>query len=156
MKHVISILVEDRVGALARIVELFASREYNLDSICSGESEQHGAHRLTIVTSGDDQKIKHILRLLNNVINVWDVTYMKPSCFITRELMMVKVKNSKEHRATILQLISANQGSIIEMNNETLSFEVLGSASKLDGIHQIFDEFEILELSRTGEAAIHK
>lgn len=156
MKHVISILVEDRIGALARIVELFASRGYNLDSICSGDSEQPGAHRLTIVTRGNDQKIKHILRLLSNIVNVWDVTCLKPSYFITRELMMVKVKNTRSERATILQLISANLGSMIEMNNETISFEVLGSASKLDGIHQIFSEFEILELSRTGEAAIHK
>ncbi len=65
MRHVISIVIEDQSGALARIVELFTSRGYNLESICSGEAEEVGIHRLTLVTRGDDRKIRHIIRLLN-------------------------------------------------------------------------------------------
>ncbi|PCI29510.1 MAG: acetolactate synthase small subunit [SAR324 cluster bacterium] len=156
MKHVISILMEDRIGTLARIVELFSSRGYNVDSICSGEAERVGAHRLTLVIQGDDRKIGHITRLLNNLVNVWDVSHLHLSESMTRELMMAKVKFSHENRSTILQLINANQGAVIEMNKETISFEVVGSASQLDGITQIFREFELIELSRTGEAAIHR
>lgn len=155
MKHVISILVEDRFGTLARIVELFTSRGYNLDSICSGEAEREGAHRITIVTEADDLKINHILKLLKNIISVLEVTYLVPSETISRELMLIKIKINPEIRWRVLQLINAYGGSVIEMNNKYLSFEVVGTASKLDGVIQVFREFELIGLSRTGEAAMH-
>ncbi len=156
MKHVISIVVEDHPGALARIVELFTSRGYNLESICSGEAERTGIQRVTLVTTGDDRKIGHIIKLLNNIVYVFEVTDLNPAASISRELMLMKVKINTEIRSQVLQLIDAYAGSIIEMNHQAVSFHVLGRASKLDGLTQVFREFEIIEMARTGEAAIHK
>ena len=156
MRQVISILVEDRFGALARIVELFSSRGYNLDSICSGEAEMENAHRITIVTEGDDQKIEHIIKLLGNIVYVFDVKLLNPSATISRELALIKVKINSKNRNKLLQLIEAYDASIIEMNGQSVSFQVYGSASKLDGLTEVFREFSIIQLSRTGEAAIHK
>ena len=156
MKHVISIVMEDQAGALARIVELFTSRGYNLESICSGEAEEIGIHRLTLVTRGDDRKLKHIIRLLNNIVYVIKVTHLDPSESISQELMLMKLRLHIKQRAQILQLIEAFGGTVIEMNNESISFQVIGSASKLDGVTLTFREFEIIEMARTGEAAIHR
>lgn len=156
MRHVISIVVEDQSGALARIVELFTSRGYNLESICSGVAEESGIHRLTLVTRGDDRKIRHIVRLLNNIVYVLDVTVLDPAVSISQELMLIKLKISSKNRGQVLQLIEAYQGKVIELNTETLSFSVIGSASKLDGVAATFREFTIIEMARTGEAAIHK
>lgn len=155
-RHVISIVVEDQAGALARIVELFTSRGYNLESICSGEAEEVGIHRLTLVTNGDDRKIRHIIRLLNNIVYVIKVTHLDPIASISQELMLMKVKINGKIRGEILQLIEAYSGVVIELNTETVSFWVFGQASKLDGVTKIFREYKIIEMARTGEAAIHK
>lgn len=156
MRHVISIVVEDQSGALARIVELFTSRGYNLESICSGEAEEVGIHRLTLVTEGDDRKIRHIIRLLNNIVYVVEVTHLDPTESISQELMLMKLKINPRIRGQVLQLIEAYGGTVIEMTPDTVSFRVLGRASKLDGVTQTFREFKIIEMARTGEAAIHK
>ncbi len=156
MRHVISIVVEDQSGALARIVELFTSRGYNLESICSGEAEEVGIHRLTLVTEGDDRKIRHIIRLLNNIVYVIEVTHLNPTESISQELMLMKLKINPRIRGQVLQLIEAFGGTVIEMNPDTVSFRVLGQASKLNGVTQTFREFKIIEMARTGEAAIHK
>ncbi len=156
MRHVISIVVEDQSGALARIVELFTSRGYNLESICSGVAEEEDIHRLTLVTSGDDRKIRHIIRLLNNIVYVVKVTLLNPAESISQELMLMKLKINPKIRGQILQLVEAFGGTVIEMNTETVSFQVIGDASKLDGVTKTFREFKIIEMARTGEAAIHK
>lgn len=155
-RHVISIVVEDQSGALARIVELFTSRGYNLESICSGEAEEVGIHRLTLVTNGDDKKIRHIIRLLNNIVYVIEVTHLDPVESISQELMLMKIKINPKIRIQILQLIEAYGGKVIELNTTTVSFMVVGQASKLDGVTLVFREFTIVEMARTGEAAIHK
>ena len=156
MKHIISILMEDKQGALARITELFTSRGYNVDSICSGEAEREGTHRLTLVTSGNDRTIMHIIKLLENIVYIFDVTHLKPMASIALELMLMKIKVNSSNRSQILQLILAYDGSIIQMDGQSVSFRVFGSASQLDGVSGVFREFEIIELARTGEAAIHK
>jgi acetolactate synthase I/III small subunit len=148
--------MDDKIGALARITELFTSRGYNVDSICSGEAENVGTHRLTLVTGGDDQRINHILKLLKNIVYIFEVTLLKPDDSVSLELMLIKVKMNSENRARIIQLANAYEASIIEMNGKSASFRVVGSASLLDGMTDVFREFEIIELSRTGEAAIHK
>ncbi len=156
MKHVISILIEDKQGALARITELFTSRGYNVDSICSGDGEREGTHRCTLVTSGDDRTIGHIVKLLENIVYTFEVTLLKPTATIAEELMLIKIGIDPSNRSSVLQLISAYDGNIIQMNDRSVSFRVCGNASQLDGVTSVFREFDIVELARTGEAAIHK
>jgi len=156
MRHIISVVVEDKFGALARIVELFTSRGYNLDSLCTGECEQEGTHRISLVATGDDGRIDHIIKLLNNIVNVFEVIHLHPTTSISKELMLVKMKIAQKKRGELLQLIDALQGTILELNHNTLCFQVVGSASNLDGIVQILREYEIVELARTGEAAIQR
>ncbi|MDX2469781.1 MAG: acetolactate synthase small subunit [SAR324 cluster bacterium] len=156
MKHIISILVEDQFGAMARVVELFTSRGYNLDSVCTGESEKAGVHRMTLVTGGDDQKIKKILKLLKNIVYVLEVKLLEPAQTVSLELMVIKIKAGTGKRPQILTLMQAYKGNLIEMNHDFITFETTGSASKLDGVAEVFSDFEIVEMARTGEAAIHK
>jgi len=155
MKHLISIQVKDQFGTLSRVVELFTSRGYNLDSVCTGEGEAPGIHRITLATTGDDKKIKQLLKLLKNLVYVYKVTHLDPSKTISAELMLVKIRVDAAQRAQALELVQAFSGEVVEMNSELLSFRIVGSASQLDGATKIFREFEILELARTGEAAIH-
>lgn len=156
MRHVISILVEDRFGALSRIVELFTSRGYNLESISSGECEEKGTHRLTLVCTGEDRTIQQIIKLLKQIVYVVDVTDLTPRHSISRELVLVKMLIDNKSRSEILELINAYQGTIIEMNTTSVSFEAVGSAVQLDGLIDVFRQYKIVELARTGEAGIHR
>ena len=155
MKHLISISVKDQFGTLSRIVELFTSRGYNLDSVCSGEDTTPGIHKITIATRGDDKKIKQLLKLLKNIVYVYKVTLLDPSKTISAELMLVKIQVSPEQRTKALELVQAFSGEVVEMTSTLLTFQIVGSASQLDGATEVFREFEILEMARTGEAAIH-
>lgn len=155
MRHVISILVEDKFGALARIVDMFTSRGYNLESICSGVGEEEGTHRMTVVATGDDRVIAQIIKHLKNLVYVFDVTDLQMEKSICRELLLMRVRVTPQQRFEILNLISSYEGRIVEMNNSLLSFEVVGRASKLDGLLEVFRAYDIVELARTGEAAIH-
>jgi len=155
MKHLISIQVNDQFGTLSRVVELFTSRGFNLDSVCTGEGEAPGIHRITLATNGDDKKIKQILKLLKNIVYVYKVTHLDPSQTLSAELMLVKIQVDADQRVRALELVQALSGEVLEFNAELLSFQIVGSASKLDGATEIFREFTILELARTGEAAIH-
>lgn len=94
--------------------------------------------------------------MLKNIVNIFEVTPLKPLDSISLELMLMKVRVTMETRSQILQMITAFEGVIIEMNCETVSFRVVGSDTRLDGIISVFREFDIIELARTGEAAIHK
>ena len=155
MKHVISILVEDKFGALARIVDMFTSRGYNLHSICSGVAEEVGTQRMTLVTTGDDRAIAQITKHLKNMVYVFEVTDFKLGESICRELMLVRVRVTPKKRFEVLELISAYEGKVVEMNKSSISFEVVGRAKKLDGLLEVLHSYELLELARTGEAAIH-
>ena len=156
MRHVISILVEDKFGALARIVELFSSRGYNLESVCSGECEDSGAQRLTLVCRGDGHVIEHIIKKLQQIIYVFKVEDFLDYESITCELLLLKVKIKEGERSDILSLINAYKGDIIEMNGNSVSFKAVGSAAQLNGLMQVFRDYEILQLARTGEAAIRR
>ena len=100
--------------------------------------------------------LHHIIKLLNNIVNVFEVIHLHPTTSISKELMLVKMKIAQKKRGELLQLIDALQGTILELNHNSLCFQVVGSASNLDGVVQILREYEIVEMARTGEAAIQR
>lgn len=155
-KHIISILVEDKYGALSRIVELFSSRGFNLDSICSGESEEQGSQRLTIVCTTDKKTITRIKKLLKQLLYVYEVTNISPDKLISRELILVRIKADKENRTDLLQLVDSFQAQLIEINDKSLSFYATGDGNKINELVKVLRDYELIELARTGEAAIHR
>ena len=92
MRHIISVLLENESGALARVVGLFAQRGYNIDSLTVAATEDPTISRLTLVTRGDDQVIEQITKQLHKLIEVVKLADLSESAHIERELMMVKVK----------------------------------------------------------------
>ncbi|KAK3586193.1 hypothetical protein CHS0354_013143 [Potamilus streckersoni] len=154
--HVFPMIPSDRFGALSRIIELFASRGYNLDSICSGSCEIPDTQRLTLVTKEDTDKIEKIVKILNGFIDVVEAHVVDPALSHSREMMLMNLEFKSEHRTEIISLIQGNKGEIVEMTPTHISFEVNGSANQLDKLTELFREFNITEMARTGEAAIHR
>jgi len=154
MEHVISILVQNKSGVLARVAGLFSGRGYNIDTLCVAPTQDTAVSRMTIVCRGDDPIIEQILKQLNKLIDVVKVQDLTTDEHVERELALVKVACTSETRADIIQLVNVFRARIIDVNLKTLTVEVVGDARKTDALIDLLRSFGIRELVRTGRVAI--
>jgi len=152
----LSVLVDNEPGVLARVIGLFSGRGYNIDSLTVTETE-HEKHlsRITIVTRGTPdviEQIKHQLERLVPVHRVRDLTIEEDS--LERELALIKVSGRGEKRIEALRLAEIFRASVIDASTEHFVFEITGRTSKIEQFIQIMTELGLVEVARTGIAAI--
>ena len=156
VSHTISVLVDNEPGVLARIIGLFAGRGYNIDSLTVSETE-HEKHlsRITIVTKGTPmvlEQIKHQLERLVPVHRVRDLTQEGDA--LERELALIKVAGTGEHRIEALRLAEIFKARVIDASTEHFVFEMTGRTQKIEQFIAIMTKCGLVEVSRTGIAAI--
>ena len=154
--HTLSVLVDNEPGVLARVVGLFSGRGYNIESLTVSETE-HEAHlsRITIVTTGTPmviEQIKHQLDRLVPIHSVTDLTVLGQP--IERELAMVKVAGTGEKRVEALRLAEAFRAQVIDASTEHFVFEITGRQSKIEQFIVLMQPLGLVEVCRTGLAAI--
>jgi acetolactate synthase I/III small subunit len=154
MRHVISVLVENKFGVLAKIAGLFSGRGFNIDSLCVGETMDPTISRMTIVTRGDDRILEQVNKQLNRLVDVIKVQDFTDKAFVDRELVLVKVKAPQQQRAQVLEVVDIFRAKIVDVNPETLSIEVTGDPGKIKAILDLLEPFGIEELVRTGRVAV--
>ena len=155
-RHTLAVLVDNEPGVLARVIGLFSGRGYNIDSLTVSETE-HEKHlsRITIVTRGTPaviEQIKHQLERLVPVHRVRDLTLDTDA--IERELAMVKVRGKGDARVEAPRLADAFRARVIDATIESFIFELTGAPDKIDDFVEIMRPLGLVELSRTGVAAI--
>jgi acetolactate synthase-1/3 small subunit len=156
VSRTLSVLVDNEPGVLARVIGLFSGRGYNIDSLTVTETE-HEKHlsRITIVTRGTPDvivQIKHQLERLVPVHRVHDLTVEGEA--LERELALIKVSGRGEKRIEALRLAEIFRASVIDASTEHFVFEITGRSSKIEQFIQIMTELGLVEVSRTGVAAI--
>ncbi|CAN5176323.1 acetolactate synthase small subunit [soil metagenome] len=154
--HTLSVLVQNEPGVLARVIGLFSGRGYNIDSLTVSETE-HAKHMslITIVTTGTPmviQQIKHQLDRMIPVYRVIDMTLTGRA--IERELAMVKVKSTGDQRMEALRLSEAFRARVIDATTDSFVFEITGGTTKIDQFINLMVPLGLVEVSRTGVAAI--
>jgi acetolactate synthase-1/3 small subunit len=149
-KSVLSVLVENESGVLARISGLFSRRGYNIESLTVGPSEQEGLSRMIIVTQDDVEQVK---KQLNKLINVIKITDLSELPYVDRELALIKV-SSKQNRAEIIEIADLFRSRIIDVAEDSLVVEVTGDSEKINAVIQLILPFGIKELARTGSVAL--
>jgi len=154
--HVLSLLVENKPGVLARIAGLFAGRGYNIESLCVGETQDPNYSRMTIVTKGDERIVEQIEKQLRKIIEVVKVSNITDTPHVERELILVKVSTTKENRDEIVRLVEIFRGKIIDVTLKSLTIEITGDRDKTSALLQLLKPFGIKELVRTGIAAIKR
>jgi acetolactate synthase-1/3 small subunit len=154
--HVLSLLVENKPGVLARIAGLFAGRGYNIESLCVGETQDPNYSRMTIVTKGDERVVEQIEKQLRKIIEVVKVSNITDTPHVERELILVKVSATKENRDEIVRLVEIFRGKIIDVTLKSLTIEITGDRDKTSAFLQLLKPFGIKELVRTGIAAIKR
>ncbi|MCX7000373.1 MAG: acetolactate synthase small subunit [Candidatus Sumerlaeota bacterium] len=156
MQHIISALVENHFGVLARISGLFSARGFNIDSLAVGETHDPTISRMTIVATGEDRIIEQVGKQLNKLIDVIKVTDMTEEDHVERELLLLKVSHSTKTRSEIIQLVEIFKARIIDYSPKTLTIEVVGTSDKILSFIDIMRPFGIKELARTGRIALQR
>jgi acetolactate synthase-1/3 small subunit len=154
MKHIFSVLVEDKPGVMARVSGLFSRRGFNIDSLSVGKTNEEGVSGMTIIVDGDDTYIDQVRKQLNKLINVIKIVDIPPGDSVERELALIKVKASIEDKKNIMRLTETFRAKIVDVGTDTLTIEVTGEESKINAIIQLLSTFGIEELVRTGRIAM--
>ena len=154
MRHVITLLVENEFGVLARIAGLFSGRGFNIESLCVAETLDPTVSTMTIVTRGDDQIIEQVIKQLNKLVSVIKVMDLIEKDFVEREMVLVKISATPETREEILRIVDIFRGKVIDVGSKTYTIEVTGDERKVSAILSLFKPLGIKELVRTGRVAM--
>ncbi len=154
MRHVISLLVENKVGVLARITSLISGRGFNIDSLAVGETENPALSQMTIVVKGDDAVVEQVRKQLGKIIDVIKVVDFSNDEFVERDLMLLKVYVPPGKRSEIIEIVEIFRGKIVDVGQKDLVIELAGMEEKLEAMIQLLRPYGIKELVRTGSIAI--
>ena len=154
MKHTLSVLVEDESGVLSRIAGLFARRGFNIESLAVGPAEQHGISRITMVIPGDNRTIEQLTKQLYKLINILKVQDITNIPCVERELVLLKIRASKDNRSAILEIANIFRAKVVDIACEYLILEVTGDPGKMVAIEQLLYQYGIVEIARTGKISL--
>ena len=154
--HVLSVLVENRAGVLARVSSLFARRGYNIYSLAVAPTDDERFSRITVVVDVASAPLEQIVKQLNKLVNVIKISELDPRDSIERELMMVTVKAPSTVRSQIIELIGVFGGRIIDVGHDELMLSLDEHPERLDDLEQLLAPYGIIDLQRTGRVALPK
>lgn len=156
--HILSVLVDNEPGVLARVIGLISGRGYNIDSLTVSEiSHQKHLSRITLVTSGTPQVIEQITHQLERLVpvhRVYDLTRRGP--YLERELALVKVVGKGEARVEALRLAEAFKARVEDASLEHFVFEIIGNPTKIDQFISLMLPLGLVNVARTGIAAVSR
>jgi acetolactate synthase-1/3 small subunit len=154
--HILSVLVENKSGVLARVASLFSRRGYNIFSLAVAPTDDARFSRITIVVDVESAPLEQIIQQLDKLINVVSITELAPEEAIERELLLLTVKAEQAERSQIVQLVGIFEGKIVDVGAHQMTVMVAGAPTKLDDFEQLTHPYGIVELQRTGRVALPK
>lgn len=155
MRHIISILLQNESGALARVAGLFSSRGYNIESLSVAPTDDPAVSRLTLVTTGTDQVINQINKQISKLIDVVDRVELTRRGHVERELLLVKVKTVVASKDRLTELMDRYRAELVDQSDGLRVIEMTGTGMDVDDFLRELREFvEIHEVVRSGVAAI--
>ena len=154
-KHVLSILVENRPGVLARIAGLFARRGFNIDSLAVGPTADSTLSRVTLTLDGAAHPIDQVTKQLHKLVNVIKIRDLEPRDSVARELALFKIScHDGDARAQVMQFTEIFRGSVVDVSKRSVTVEVTGTDDKIESFEDMVRPFGLIEMVRTGEIAV--
>ncbi|MBL6958575.1 MAG: acetolactate synthase small subunit [Rhodospirillales bacterium] len=156
--HTFAVLVNNEPGVLSRVIGLFSGRGYNIESLTVARVDQRdNLSRITIVTSGTAQIIAQIRAQLDRLVPVHSVSDMTTDGpHVDRELALVKVEGEGEPRVESLRIADIFRARVVDSTNKSFVFEIVGRSRKLDAFIELMEPLGLVDVSRTGVAAISR
>ncbi len=153
-QHTLIALVEDKPGVLTKVASMFRRRGFNIVSLAVGNSEQPGLSRMTFVVAVDDHTVGQVVKQLDKLIDVIEVSDISGESIVTRELALIKVKTTQMTRGEIIQIVNLFRANIIDVGHESMVIEITGEEDKINALHNLLAAFGIIEMLRTGLVAM--
>jgi acetolactate synthase I/III small subunit len=155
-KHILSLLVENKPGVLARVAGLFSRRGFNIDTLAVGPTEDPDVSRITLTLDGAVHPIDQVTKQLHKLVNVIKIRDMAPDTTIAREMALFRVQATVESRAEIMQFAEIFGANIVDVSRRSLTIEVTGNQDKIDSFERMVRPHGLIEMARTGEVAISR
>jgi acetolactate synthase-1/3 small subunit len=154
--HILSVLVENRPGVLARVASLFARRGFNIFSLAVAPTEDDRFSRITIVVDVESAPLEQIVKQLFKLIEVIKISELDPRRSVERELLIATVRTPAETRGQVYELVQIFEGKILAVGADVLTVSLEGHPAKLDDFEDLLRGYGIVELQRTGRVALPK
>jgi len=155
VRHIISILLQNEAGALARVANLFSSRGYNIESLSVAPTHDETVSRLTLVTTGSDEVIDQITKQLAKLVDVVNIINMTKGDHIERELVLFKLQIDPNDRDELMNLVSKSGSRILDDHAGHFTVELLGGSGDIDQfVSELPKRVEILTVVRSGAMAV--
>ena len=153
--HIVSTLVENKPGVLFRVTNLFRARNFNIESITVGSTEQQDLSRMTITTNSDEKTLDQLVKQLRKLIDVVDVKVLDTEKTVYRELALIKMRAvDSTTRSEIINYATIFRGNILDIGKETITVEITGTPDKIDAFKNLVENYGIARLARTGVLAL--
>lgn len=156
MKKIYSVLVENRSGVLCKVAGLFSRRNFNIDSLVVGETDDKQVSCMTIVSSGNQRTIEQIEKQLNKKIDVIKVKTFNEEQSISRELMLIKVKYNKNNRKDVLEITQVMKADIVDMSKSYMIIQICDVPERVNLMISMLQSISVVEVARTGTLALQK
>ncbi len=153
-KHILSILVENKPGVLARISGLFARRGYNIDTLAVGPTDDDHVSRITLTIDGAEHPMDQVTKQLHKLVHVLKIRDLEPQDTIARELALFKVDADSHVRTELVELAGIFGARIVDVARKSVTVEVTGSDDKVEAFEQLVRPYGLIEMVRTGEVAV--
>lgn len=157
MKRIVTALVNNNAGVLNRITGLFSRRNYNIESITVGVTENPSISRMTFVVNVDSMKnIEQVIKQLHKQIDVLKVKDITDEAIVARELALIKIAVTAPQRPEVMALIDPFRASVIDISHESMTIQITGDQRKVDTFIDLLRPYGIKELARTGITAFNR
>ncbi len=154
--HILSVLVQNRPGVLARVAGLFARRDFNIYSLAVAPAEDDGFSRITIVVDVESTPLEQITKQLFKLIEVVKISELDPRRSVERELLLATVRANPDQRGQVIELVNVFEGKILAVGTDAVTVSLDGYPAQLDDFEALLAGYGIVELQRTGRVALPK
>jgi acetolactate synthase-1/3 small subunit len=139
---------------LAHVAGMLASRNFNIDSLAVGETEDPNLSRMTFVVQGDDADLEQVRKQLDKIVTVVRVQDISGEDFVERDLMLLKIKAGPQQRTEVVLLVEMFRGRVVDISPGTMMVEISGQERKIEAFIELMRPYGIVELVRTGRVAM--
>jgi acetolactate synthase I/III small subunit len=154
VRHTLSVLLENKPGALTRVTSMFARRGYNIESLAVGPTERHDVSRITLRVDCEEHPLEQIEKQMHKLVNVLRVAELTPGESIERELALLKVAAPPSARAELMALGEVFNARIADLGPDSIVFELTGSPEDVDSFEELVRPHGLQELVRTGRVGL--
>jgi acetolactate synthase-1/3 small subunit len=154
MTHTLSVLVENKPGALARISNMFARRGFNIESLAVGPTERPEISRITLCVDCDERSLEQIQKQMHKLVNVLRITELTPGQSIEREFALIKVSAPPSRRSELIGLAEVFLARIADLGPDAIVFELAGTPEEIDSFEELVRPHGVKELVRTGRIGL--